>query len=287
MAVRFKKKLMIKADCLLLVLAIIPGCRRTKETASMPEVIKTKMGIEMVKIPGGWFEMGSKRGEADESPAHKVWVDSFLMDKYELIQEQYVKLVGSNPSSFKGIGRPVDTISWADAVLYCNLRSRAEGLESCYDEESETWQCDFQASGYRLPTEAEWEYACRAGAETEHYFGRDPSALKKFGWYIDNSFKKTHSVGKKRPNRWGLHDMYGNVAEWCNDVYDTNYYKRSPSKNPRGPEEGDIKVLRGGGWQDSADCLRSSWRAYENFSFVDACIMDSLGFRCVRNAPQN
>ena len=287
MAMRFKKKLMIKADCLLLVLAIIPGCRRTKETASMPEVIKTKMGIEMVKIPGGWFEMGSKRGEADESPAHKVWVDSFLMDKYELTQEQYVKLVGSNPSSFKGIGRPVDTISWADAVLYCNLRSRAEGLESCYDEESETWQCDFQASGYRLPTEAEWEYACRAGAETEHYFGRDPSALKKFGWYIDNSFKKTHSVGKKRPNRWGLHDMYGNVAEWCNDVYDTNYYKRSPSKNPRGPEEGDIKVLRGGGWQDSADCLRSSWRAYENFSFVDACIMDSLGFRCVRNAPQN
>ena len=287
MAVRFKKKLMIKADCLLLVLAIIPGCRRNKDTASMPEVIKTKMGIEMVKIPGGWFEMGSKRGEADESPAHKVWVDSFLMDKYELIQEQYVKLVGSNPSSFKGIGRPVDTISWADAVLYCNLRSRAEGLESCYDEESETWQCDFQASGYRLPTEAEWEYACRAGAETEHYFGRDPSALKKFGWYIDNSFKKTHSVGKKRPNRWGLHDMYGNVAEWCNDVYDTNYYKRSPSKNPRGPEEGDIKVLRGGGWQDSADCLRSSWRAYENFSFVDACIMDSLGFRCVRNAPQN
>ena len=287
MAVRFKKKLMIKADCLLLVLAIIPGCRRTKETASMPEVIKTKMGIEMVKIPGGWFEMGSKRGEADESPAHKVWVDSFLMDKYELTQEQYVKLVGANPSSFTEARRPVDTITWIHAVLYCNLRSRAEGLESCYDEESETWQCDFQASGYRLPTEAEWEYACRAGAETEHYFGRDPSALKKFGWYIDNSFKKTHSVGKKRPNRWGLHDMYGNVAEWCNDVYDTNYYKRSPSKNPRGPEEGDIKVLRGGGWQDSADCLRSSWRAYENFSFVDACIMDSLGFRCVRNAPQN
>lgn len=249
----------------------------------MPEVIKTKTGIEMVKIPGGWFDMGSKRGEADESPAHKVWVDSFLMDKYELTQEQYVKLVGSNPSSFRGASRPVDTISWADAVLYCNLRSRAEGLEPCYDEESETWQCDFQANGYRLPTEAEWEYTCRAGAETEYYFGHDPRALTKYGWYIDNSFKKTHSVGKKRPNRWGLHDMYGNVAEWCNDVYDTNYYKRSPSKNPRGPQEGDIKVLRGGGWQDSADCLRSSWRAYENFSFVDACIMDSMGFRCVKS----
>ena len=277
------EKLMIKAVCLLLVWAIVPGCRRTKDTAGMPEVIKTKTGIEMVKIPGGFFEMGSKRGEADESPAHKVWVDSFLMDKYELTQEQYVKLVGSNPSSFRGAGRPVDTISWADAVLYCNLRSRAEGLEPCYDEESETWQCDFQANGYRLPTEAEWEYACRAGAETEHYFGRDSRALKKYGWYIDNSFKKTHLVGKRRPNRWGLHDMYGNVAEWCNDVYDTNYYKRSPSKNPRGPEEGDIKVLRGGGWQDSAECLRSSWRAYENFSFVDACTMDIMGFRCVKS----
>lgn len=227
--------------------------------------------------------MGSKKGAHEELPVHKVWVSPFWMDRYEVTQEQYVKLVGSNPSSFRGTSRPVDTISWADAVLYCNLRSRAEGLEPCYDEESETWQCDFQANGYRLPTEAEWEYACRAGAETEHYFGRGPRALKKYGWYIDNSFKKTHSVGKKRPNRWGLHDMYGNVAEWCNDVYDTNYYKRSPSKNPRGPEEGDIKVLRGGGWQDSADCLRSSWRAGENLSFVDACIMDSMGFRCVKS----
>ncbi len=277
------RELLSKTICLLIVLTIVPGCRRAKDTTSMPEVITTKTGIEMVKIPGGFFEMGSKRGEADELPAHKVWVDSFLMDKYELTQEQYVKLVGSNPSSFRGAGRPVDTISWTDAVLYCNLRSRAEGLEPCYDEESETWQCDFQANGYRLPTEAEWEYACRAGAETEHYFGRDPRALKKYGWYIDNSFKKTHSVGKKSPNRWGLHDMYGNVAEWCNDVYDTNYYKRSPSKNPRGPEEGDIKVLRGGGWQDSADCLRSSWRSGENLSFVDACIMDSMGFRCVKS----
>jgi formylglycine-generating enzyme required for sulfatase activity len=231
--------------------------------------------------------MGSKKGGADESPVHKVWVDSFLMDRYEVTQEQYVKLVGANPSSFTEANRPVDTITWIHAVLYCNLRSRAEGLQPCYDEESETWQCNFKANGYRLPTEAEWEYACRAGTETEYYFGSGSRSLKKHAWYAENSFKKTHCVGQKRPNLWGLYDMYGNVAEWCNDVYATNYYKRSPSKNPRGPEEGEIKVLRGGGWQDGIDSLRSSWRASENFSFVDACVMDSVGFRCVRNAPQD
>ena len=281
-------KLLAGMVCLLASSVIIFGCRRARESTDKPQVIQTKTGIEMIVIPEGSFEMGSERGQPDEMPVHKVWVDSFLMDKYELSQEQYVKLAGTNPSSFKGSKMPVDTITWVDAVLYCNLRSRAEGLVPCYDEESETRQCNFQANGYRLPTEAEWEYACRAGTVTEYYFGRAPHSLNKYCWYIKNSFKKTHPVGQKKPNRWGLYDMYGNVAEWCNDVYDINYYKRSSSKNPRGPGEGDIKVLRGGGWQDGADSLRSSWRAGENLSFVDACIMDSMGFRCVRkNVPQN
>jgi formylglycine-generating enzyme required for sulfatase activity len=272
--------------CLLPILAAGFGCRRSENPANVtPEVVQTKSDIEMVVIPAGSFEMGSARGTPDEAPEHKVWVDSFLMDKYEVVQEQYTKLAGANPSSFKGPGRPVDTVTWTDAVLYCNLRSKAEGLEPCYEEKGETWQCNFEANGYRLPTEAEWEYACRAGTEREYYFGSDPRALKKYAWYADNSSKKTHPVGQKEPNRWGLYDMYGNVAEWCNDVYGENYYKASPSKNPHGPEEGDIKVLRGGGWQDSTDCLRSSWRASENFSFVDACIMDSMGFRCAKNVP--
>ena len=265
----------------ILIFEFLIGCRRDKESTPQPEIIKTKTGIEMVAIAGGWFQMGSDNGDPDEIPVHKVWIDSFLMDRYELTQEQYVKLVGTNPSTFKGSSRPVDTVTWAHAVLYCNLRSRAEGLQPCYDEE--TWRCNFNANGYRLPTEAEWEYACRAGTQTEYYFGRDLRSVNKYAWYTKNSFKMTHPVGQKRPNRWGLQDMCGNVAEWCNDVYETNYYKTSPSKNPRGPEAGDIKVLRGGGWQDSPDCLRSSWRAGENCSFVDACIMDSMGFRCVKS----
>ena len=273
--------------CLLLILVSPSGCRRAKETVAAPKVITTKSGVEMIAIPGGFFDMGSKKGAADESPVHRVRISPFLMDRYEVVQEQYAKLVGANPSSFKGPGRPVDTVTWTDAVLYCNLRSRAEGLEPCYDEESETWKCNFKANGYRLPTEAEWEYACRAGTEGKYYFGSDPRALKKYGWYAGNSSKKTHPVGQKKPNQWGLYDMYGNVAEWCNDVYGENYYKTSPSDDPRGPEQGEIKVLRGGGWQDRIGSIRSSWRAGENFSFVDACVMDSMGFRCARNAPQS
>ncbi len=277
--------LVTAVSCLTLSLLICPGCRRAQDTAAAPPVIKTGSGLEMVVIPAGWFEMGSTKGGPDEVPQHRVWVDSFLLDKYEVVQEQYAKLVGANPASFKGPGRPVDTVTWTDAVLYCNLRSRAEGLEPCYREEGGAWQCDFKANGYRLPTEAEWEYACRAGTERERYFGSDVRTLKEHAWYTDTSGRQTHVVGQKKPNPWGLYDMYGNVAEWCNDVYAENYYKTSPSQNPRGPEKGEIKVLRGGGWQDGASTLRSSWRSGENASFVDACVMDSAGFRCARNAP--
>ncbi len=229
--------------------------------------------------------MGSAEGSSDESPVHKVWIDSFLMDRYEVTQEQYVKLGGANPSSNLGDRRPVDTVNWTAAALYCNLRSRAEGLPPCYNEE--TWECDFGANGYRLPTEAEWEYACRAGTNTPYSFGRDARQLSKHGWFKGNSSKRTHPVGEKEPNRWGFYDMHGNVAEWCNDVYSKNYYAESPSGNPRGPEKGEIRVLRGGSWNYSAESCRSSSRTGENFRVIDACITESIGFRCVRNASQD
>ena len=269
--------------CVIFILIFIISCER-REYKNI-SIIKTPMGKEMVQIPGGWFEMGSKKGNANESPVHKVWVDDFLIDTHEVTQEEYERLMNINPSHFKGPKNPVEQVSWADAVLYCNARSRAENLEPCYDEE--TGKCDFSADGYRLPTEAEWEYACRAGTKTEYFFGRDPVQLKDYAWYIDNSFNKTHPVAEKKPNPWGIYDMYGNVAEWCNDIYSENYYTVSPDKNPQGPSKGKKYVLRGGSWNTNAENIRSSFRVGEDPGFQDACFArDDIGFRCVRKVTQ-
>jgi formylglycine-generating enzyme required for sulfatase activity len=277
-----------RAALVYLVGAFLAGCGKTGDTPTTspaPPTITTKSSVAMVLVPAGSFEMGSRQGREEERPVHTVWVDAFLMDKYEVTQAEYEKLgrekAVPNPSHFKGPDLPVEQVTWPQAARFCNLRSQAEGLETCYNED--TGECNFQAAGYRLPTEAEWEYACRAGTDTDYAFGGDARKLGDFAWFADNAGKKTHPVGRKKPNAWGLYDMHGNVAEWCHDVYDRGYYQSSPDRNPRGPAEGKEYVLRGGSWKSPADALRSVYRLGESPGFSDACLArDAIGFRCVR-----
>ena len=269
------------------------GCNHQAKPAvnvEMPKTVSTKSGIDMVVIPAGEFEMGSARGRDDEKPVHKVWIDSFLMDKTEMTQAVFEKVgktaTMSNPSSFEGPELPVNNIPWTKAALFCNARSRYEGLKPCYDEDADPVTCDFEADGYRLPTEAEWEYACRAGTSTEYSYGNEAKRVGDVAWFADNAAKKTHPVGQKKANAWGLFDMHGNVAEWCHDVYDKDYYGKSPDKNPRGPSDGKLNVLRGGSFKSPADVARSAYRLGERPGFGDACLApDAIGFRCVRKAP--
>ena len=283
-----KHYIIIAAFLLPGTLALLQGCKRkapddvsAKRHLAESEM-KTEQAREMVQLPGGWFTMGDE-DEVDAKP-HEVFVSSFYIDKYPVTQEEYRRVMGENPSRWKASKNPVEQVSWSKAARYCNARSRLEGLRPCYD--LNTWECDFDANGYRLPTEAEWEYACRAGSKTKYFFGNEPSKLRNYAWFDKNSGKKPQPVGQKQPNPWGLYDMYGNVWEWCNDFYKVNYYQESPEENPKGPKTGDNKVVRGGAFKFSSESCRSGYRYNEDPAYSDVCFgYDIYGFRCVINAP--
>ena len=252
-------------------------------SAVTPETISTPLGVEMVLVPAGEFLMGDDRGDDDEKPAHRVRVSAFYMDTSEVTQASYGQLMGKNPAKFKRPDKPVERVGWHAAVRYSNARSLREGLTPCYD--AQTLQCDFAADGYRLPTEAEWEYACRAGATTRYWFGNDPGKLAAHGWFKGNAAGTTNPVKRKKPNPWGLYDMHGNVAEWCNDFYGEGYGSQSEGEDPRGPTSGEERVLRGGSWKSTAEGCRSSARNSEAPGFADVCFgYEAYGFRCVRRA---
>ena len=247
-----------------------------KKLIAEKEIAEKKLIAQMrtmVPIPAGKFRMGSRI----EGSQHDVWVDAFYIGKYEVAQLDYGMVEGLHPSwSFSSPNSPELRVSWYDAVKYCNKRSRMEGLEPCYNED--TWACDFAKNGYRLPTEAEWEYACRAGSSSRWCFGNNERALGAYAWYSGNSENKRHNIGQKRPNAFGLYDMHGNAAEWCNDWYGDDYYENSPYKNPRGPERGSARVKRGGCWLYGADEMTSSTRSLESPKYRKR----TIGFRCAR-----
>ena len=269
--------------------ALAGGCGAPPDkTADQPRPASTISGIEMVAIPAGSFEMGSPDQDEPDQRLHKVSVSAFLIDKYPVTQEVYEKSMGKNPSLWKGPRNPVDQIRWPDAAAFCNARSQAQGLQPAYD--TNTWSCNFDADGYRLPTEAEYEYALRAGStNTDYWFGNSPEDLKRYAWFKGNSPRGTHPVGEKPPNNWGLCDMVGNVWEWCNDWYQQDYYQHSPQRDPRGPATGQNRVVRGGCWNSKPDYCRAAYRYYEMPTYSDICFAKDLhgqiGFRCVKKQP--
>ena len=255
---------------------------------------------DMVSVKGGKFLMGSPESEnwrSDDELQHEVTVSDFMISPREVTQGEYTALVNGNPSTFIGDNLPVENVTWLEAVMFCNAKSESEGLTPVYtvDGAKVTW--DLSANGYRLPTEAEWEYACRAGTLTpfnlEHSIGADEANF--YGHYpyeIEENYFSQHKLttkpgiyrattvepGQFTPNKLGLYDMHGNVGEWCWDIYAP--YDPSARVNPTGPESGTRRVYRGGGWNDFAKNMRSAYRA----AAPQERRLYNVGFRLARGA---
>jgi formylglycine-generating enzyme required for sulfatase activity len=238
---------------------------KVKPLPSNPQqgtVWENSIGMKLAWIPPGTFQMGSNDGEDDEKPVHTVRITrDFYMGVHEVTQGQYQQVMGTNPSKFKGSNLPVEQVSWDDAVEFCKKLSQKEGKT------------------YRLPTEAQWEYACRAGTTTKFSFGDSESQLGEYAWYSGNSGSKTHPVGDREPNAWGLYDMHGNVFEWCQDWHASDWYSKGPAGNPLNESYGDKKfrVLRGGSGGHNPGICRSAIR-YGN---APGFRSDGGGFRLV------
>ncbi len=246
------------------------------KTKSPPKELAVDLGdgikLEMVLIPAGEFLMGSPDSDKDampnEKPQHRVRITKpFYLGKYLVTQEQWETVMGGNPSHFKGPKNPVETVIWDFCQQFLGVLN-AKSVAG--------------AGKFQLPTEAQWEYACRAGSKTRYCFGDDESKLRDYAWYEKNLNSKTHPVGEKKPNAWGLYDMHGNVWEWCQDGYDPRYYASSPTDDPTGPATGSGRVGRGGSWFDPARFCRSAGR----FNFDPGGGSNGLGLRVVRVAAE-
>ncbi|MDR3228391.1 MAG: formylglycine-generating enzyme family protein [Puniceicoccales bacterium] len=225
--------------------------------------LSNNVSLEMLPVAAGSFTMGSPSSEPSEAQ-HRVRITrSYWLGKYEVTQAQWQAVMGSAPSYFEGAQHPVESVTWNDAMEFCakltNQERAAGRLPTGYR--------------YTLPTEAQWEYACRAGT-TGSYGGS--GNLNEMGWHAANSGDKTHDVGGKSPNAWGFYDMHGNVWEWCSDWYDSYCYPSGSVSDPTGPNSGSDRVLRGGSWHYDSGCCRSAYRLYFSPSLRN---IGGMGFR--------
>ncbi|MCL2443532.1 MAG: formylglycine-generating enzyme family protein [Treponema sp.] len=305
------------------------GSGRDNVTISIGKTVESRMiitvnvsTIEMVLIEGGNFQMGSPITELGRSSDETyrttnsgfVTLNDFYLGKYQITQDQWRTVMGSNPSYFHGGSgrapatrevqgsRPVESINWFDALVFCNRLSIKEGLEPAYSinnsTDPNTWgavptsmqgtyttwsnvQIINGSNGYRLPTEAQWEYACRAGTQTRWYFGNNDNQLGNHAWLSANSNARTRQVGLKTPNNWGLYDMHGNVSEWCWDWYNLSYNFAGGNSNPMGSSFANYgRVIRGGSWSSAVLSSRSAYRS-DHHSYSRS---NTIGFRVVRPA---
>jgi sulfatase modifying factor 1 len=258
-----------KLGLLLLMLLIAVGCDDSTQTEQAAEIlargpITNTIGMTFNKIPAGTFLMG------DNETQHPVTISkAFYMQTTEVTQGQWKEVMDTEPWKGKqlvkeGPNYAASYVSWNDAAAYCKKLSEKEGKT------------------YRLPTEAEWEYACRAGTQTRWSFGNDEKVLGDYAWYYENAWdideKYAHQVRQKKPNAFGLYDMHGNVREWCHDYYGEDYYKQSPENDPAGPSSGSFRVFRGGSWGVISRFTRSALRN----GLVAGHRLDYDGFRIVR-----
>jgi formylglycine-generating enzyme required for sulfatase activity len=251
-----------------------PEATRPSGPAQPVRKYTNSIGMTLVCIESGMFTMGSAR-DSDAIP-HEVRITRpFFLGAHQVTQGQYQEVMGKNWSRFKGSADlPVEKVTWFDAVEFCNKLSTREKRSPCYRIDGTKVEL-VAGNGYRLPTEAEWEYACRAGSTGEYPFDGDESGLGKYAWYDRNSDEKTHPVGQKEPNAWGLYDMLGNVWEWCWDWYDADYYKKSPTEDPSGASSASCRVIRGGCWSNVAWLCRPAIRSRDAPEIRDSY----LGFR--------
>jgi formylglycine-generating enzyme required for sulfatase activity len=252
-----------------------PATRPAGEPATQLTLdLGNKVTLKLALIPAGKFMMGSPKDEKDrsrdEGPQREVTISKpFYMGVYPVTQEQFQQVMGKNPANFRGPANPVEQLGWGDAAGFCEALSQQTGMTAS------------------LPTEAQWEYACRAGGTTRYGFGDDDAKLGDYAWYTENSSdnikwvgRKSHSVGSKKPNDWGLYDMHGNVCQWCADWYGP--YADAKTVDPQGPDSGKERILRGGCWGSAAKGCRCAARGKgDPFNYGN----DAYGFRitvCVK-----